>query len=56
VMAEYWADGKRTALEIVGLVEMESGIRDPELIVRRFELLHKLGLIALGRYEAMHPH
>ncbi len=45
VLAEYWADGRRTALEIVDLVEMELGIRDAELIVRRFELLQKLGLV-----------
>ena len=44
-LAEYWADGRRTALEIVDLVEMESGIRDAELIVRYFELLHKLALL-----------
>jgi hypothetical protein len=32
-------------LEIVDLVELETGIRDPELIVRRFELLDRLGWI-----------
>ncbi len=46
-LAEYWADGKRTALEIVDLVEMESGVRDAELIVKRYELLHKLQLMEL---------
>jgi aminopeptidase YwaD len=46
-LADYWADGRRTVLEIVDLVEMESGIRDAELIVKRFELLHKLGLVDL---------
>ena len=45
VLAEYWADGRRTALEIIDLVELESGIRDAELIVRRFELLAQLGLL-----------
>jgi hypothetical protein len=44
-LAEYWADGRRTMLEIVDLVELETGIRDPELIVRRFELLDRLGWI-----------
>jgi len=44
-LAEYWADGRRSALEIVDLVEMESGIRDAELVVRSFELLHQLGLV-----------
>jgi hypothetical protein len=44
-LAEYWADGKRSALEIVLLIEMEMGIRDAELVVRRFEILQKLGMI-----------
>lgn len=47
-LAEYWADGRRTALEIADLVEMETGLRDVELIVRRFELLEKLNLVELG--------
>jgi hypothetical protein len=47
VLAEYWADGRRSALEIVDLVEMETGIRDAELIVRRFELLQRLALVEL---------
>ncbi|MCP4428364.1 MAG: hypothetical protein GY803_28075, partial [Chloroflexi bacterium] len=46
-LAEYWADGKLTALEIIDRVEMESGIRDAELIVRRFELLERLELVTL---------
>ena len=46
-LAEYWADGRRTALEIIELVEMESGIRDAELVVKRFDLLHRLGLLEL---------
>ena len=46
-LSEYWADGRRTALEIVDLVEMEMGVRDAELIVRRFEILNKLGLVDL---------
>lgn len=44
-LAEYWADGRRTALEIVDRVEMESGIRDAELIVRYFEILYQLGWV-----------
>jgi hypothetical protein len=44
VLAEYWANGRRTALEIVDLIEMETGIRDAELIVYYFELLNKLSL------------
>ncbi|HNS52731.1 MAG TPA: DUF4910 domain-containing protein [Anaerolineae bacterium] len=46
-LALYWADGKRTLLEIADLVEMESGTRDPELLVAYFRLLEKLGLVAL---------
>ena len=45
-LAEYWADGIRTGLEIADLVELESGIRDPEVVVTYFQLLHKLGLVA----------
>lgn len=51
VLADYWADGQRTALEIVDLVEMESGVRDAELVVKRFELLHKVGLVDLSPVE-----
>jgi hypothetical protein len=46
-LAEYWADGQRTGLEIIDLVEMESGIRDPELIVTFFETLERVGLVEL---------
>ncbi len=45
VLAEYWADGRRTALEIIDLIELETGMRDQELIVRRFELLAQMGLV-----------
>jgi hypothetical protein len=45
VLAEYWADGRRTALEIIDLIELETGIRDAELVVRRFELLAQAGLL-----------
>jgi len=44
-LAEYWADGRRSALEIIDLVEMESGMRDAELVVTYFEFLHKLGWV-----------
>lgn len=46
VLAEYWADGRRTALEIVDLIEMEAGIRDAELIVYYFKLLKQLSLVS----------
>ncbi len=48
VLALYWTDGKRNLLEIADLVEMESGLRDTEFLVKYFELLHELGLIALA--------
>jgi aminopeptidase-like protein len=44
-LAEYWADGRRSVSEIVDLVELESGIRDPELIATYFDLLEKIGLV-----------
>jgi aminopeptidase YwaD len=46
-LAEYWADGRRSALEIVGLVEMELGARDAEFIVKYFVLLRRLGVMDL---------
>jgi aminopeptidase-like protein len=45
VLAEYWADNRRTALEIIDLIELEMGVRDAELIVRRFEMLAQMGLL-----------
>jgi hypothetical protein len=47
VLAEYWADGQRSALEIVDLIELEAGLRDAELVVQRFEYLAKLNLVEL---------
>jgi hypothetical protein len=46
-LAEYWADGRRTAKEIIDLIELETGVRDAELILGQFELLHKLELMEL---------
>ena len=45
VLAEYWADGQRTALEIVDLIELETGVRNAELVVRFFGYLERLGLV-----------
>ncbi len=47
-LALYWADGTRSVLEIADLVELESGIRDVELLVTYFRLLAKLGLVTLS--------
>jgi len=46
-LALYWADGKRSVLEIADLVEMEAGSRDVELLLAYFELLAKLGFVTL---------
>jgi len=47
ILAQYWADGERTVLEIADLVEMETGQRDVELLVEHFRLLAKMGLVEL---------
>jgi hypothetical protein len=46
-LAAYWADGSRSLLEIVDLVELETGRRDVELLVAYFRLLEKLGFVRL---------
>jgi aminopeptidase YwaD len=46
-LAEYWADGKRNCLEITDLIELECGLRDPELVVKTFEILKKLELVTI---------
>jgi aminopeptidase-like protein len=46
-LAVYWTDGKRNLLEIADLVEMESGQRDVEYLVRYFEFLGELGLMRM---------
>jgi aminopeptidase YwaD len=45
-LALYWADGRRSLLEIAGLVELESGLRDVDLLLTYFALLEKLGFVA----------
>jgi aminopeptidase YwaD len=44
-LALYWADGRRSVLDIVGLVEMEAGVRDVELLLAFFRLLEKAGRV-----------
>jgi len=46
-LAVYWADGKRSLLEIADLIELETGQRDVELLVEYFQTLAKLNLIEL---------
>jgi hypothetical protein len=49
VVANYWVDGKRTVADIADLVELETGKRNVELLVKHFNLLDRLGLMALER-------
>jgi hypothetical protein len=51
VLALYWADGERSLLEIADLVEMECGLRDPELLLASFRLLADLDFV---RMQAQH--
>ena len=50
-LAEYWADGTRSVLEIAERVEVESGGRDVELLVQAFRALEKAGLAELQEVE-----
>jgi hypothetical protein len=47
-VALYWADGQRTLLDIAEAVEMETGQRAVEFLVKYFELLGRLGLVEYG--------
>jgi len=47
IVALYWADGQRNLREIADLVELETGHRDLELLVRYFELLARHGFVVL---------
>jgi len=46
-LAEYWSDGQRTLLEVVELVELESGQKRGPQLVQCFEYYEKMGLIRL---------
>ncbi len=46
-VANYWVNGKRTVTDIANLVELETGQRNVELLVRHFNLLGRLDLMAL---------
>jgi hypothetical protein len=52
VLANYWVDGARTVLDIADCVEMESGQRNVELLVRHFDLLGRLGLMTVKQAGA----
>jgi hypothetical protein len=47
LLAEYWADGERTLLDIADLIELETGQRNVELLVRYFQTLAKVDLMEL---------
>jgi len=45
-VANYWVDGKRTVADIANLVELETGQRNVQLLVKHFNLLARLGLMS----------
>jgi len=47
-LAVYWADGKRTLLEIADRVEQEAGQRDVAMLKEYFQLLSKMELVELA--------
>jgi hypothetical protein len=47
VVANYWVDGKRTVADIADLVELETGQRNVELLVKHFNLMGRVGLVNL---------
>jgi len=51
VVALFWANGQRTLFQITELVELETGHRDTELLVRYFEFLAQVELIELNLVE-----
>jgi aminopeptidase YwaD len=46
-LALFWANGKRSVLEIADKVELESGQRDVELLLTYFRLLDSLGFVTM---------
>lgn len=46
-VALYWADGRRTLAQVLDLVELETGVRDPAGLASYFKLLARLELIDL---------
>ncbi|MBI5879428.1 MAG: DUF4910 domain-containing protein [Chloroflexi bacterium] len=46
-LAVYWADGRRSVLEVANMVEMECGQRKVQFLVEYFELLARLGLVRI---------
>ncbi|HSJ55124.1 MAG TPA: hypothetical protein VLC52_15385, partial [Anaerolineae bacterium] len=46
-LALFWADGSRSLLDIADRVELEANVRDVDLLLHYFRLLHRLGLVEL---------
>jgi hypothetical protein len=44
-IALYWADGKRTLVEIIDCVEWETGVRKAAMLVEYFQWMEKAGII-----------
>lgn len=55
LLALYWADGRRTLLEIADLVEREEGVRDVPFLVSYMRLLDASGFVSLAHAEAPTP-
>ncbi len=49
VVADYWVNCRPTVADIADLVALETGQRDVEMLVKHFDLLDRLGLMALAR-------
>lgn len=50
-LALYWADGKRSLLDIADLLELETGRRDVGYLIEYFGFLEKMGLIQMERRD-----
>jgi len=48
-LAVFWADGRKSILEISDIIELETGRRNLEYIFNYFVFLKKMGLIELGQ-------
>jgi hypothetical protein len=46
VLGLFWADGARSVLDIAERVELETGVRDVELLLAYFRLLEKLAFVS----------
>ena len=49
-VALYWANGQRTLAQILDLVKLETGVRDPVGLESFFKLLERLKLVQLTEF------